>query len=94
MALNIGLKHPILAKPPYPPYTPDPPYSPYGHERSNGWSFLTSTNLRPCTVSEMCVKYECLCDFGVRLLVRPQKCAGGVKLAFLGQKSHKHSELV
>ena len=91
MDLNIGLKHPILAKPPYPPYTPDPPYSSYGHRRSNGWSFLTSTNLRPCTVSEMCVISECLCDFGVGLLVHPQKRARGAISEENGPKLPKHS---
>ena len=63
MDLNIGIKHPILAKPPYPPYTLDPLYSTYRHGRSNGWSFLTSTNLKPWTAPRNYTNSECLCDF-------------------------------
>ena len=68
--------------------TPDPLYSPYGYGRSNGWSFLTNTNPRPCTVSEMPLKYEWLCDFGVGLLGIPAKRVRRPKFVFFGPKSH------
>ena len=68
---------PIFAISPNPPYTTHPLYSPYGHGRSNGWSFLTFTNLRPCTVPEKSLISECLYNFGVGLLGTPEKPARG-----------------
>ena len=73
---------------------PDPPYSTYRHGRSNGWPFLTSTNPRPCTVSEKCVKYECLCNFEVGLFGIAGKRARRSKFVFFRPKTRKNSELV
>ena len=69
-------------------------YTPHGYDRSNDCSFLTSANLKTCTVCEKCIKYECLCDFGVGLLGTPEKRARGPISPKLDPKSRKHSELV
>ena len=51
-------------------------------------------NPRLCTVSEMFLTSECLCDFGVGLLGTPEKSARGPISPKLDPKSRKHSELV
>ena len=73
--LDMRIKHHIFAISPNPPYTTYHPYSPYEHGRSNGWSFLTFTNLRPCTVSENPLTIEWNVVLGVGLLGAPGKCA-------------------
>ena len=94
MTVKTDLAPQIRHIPPTPPYTPDPPYSPYGHGRSNGWSFLTSTNLKPWTAPRNYLISECLCDF------RPKNANLTPPAHFWGctnsrtQKSDKHSYLM
>ena len=91
--MKIGSKPKIRRFPLPAPYTTNAPHSPYGHGRSNGWSFLTNTNLRPWTVSRNYTNSECFGNFGPFFSeIAPRARFWGIPNSPT-PKSHKHSRI-